>query len=273
MNKVTQKKTRHILIKALKGILRPLIRLLIQHQITFPALRELLKEVYVEVANEIIQRDGELANNSRIYILTGVHRKDIRRIFEQQPDDNDLPADLSLGGAVIASWTANSEYLDKQGMPRALKKTGLDDEPGFEQLVASVSKDVRPRALLDEWMRQGLISLQQDQVVLNEKAFIPSEDFEKLCFYLERNIRDHIATATHNLLKEGEPMLERSVYYGKLTEESVQHLREQANEMAMNMLTEINQQAMQRLKADTDKDNANSRFTLGCYWHEQEKTS
>jgi hypothetical protein len=272
MNKVTQLKTRHTLIRALKGILRPLIRLLIQHQITFPALRELLKEVYVDVANDIIRRDGEAANNSRIYILTGVHRKDIKRIFEQEPEDT-VPADLSLGGAVIASWTANREYMDKQGMPRALKKTGNNDEPGFEQLVASVSKDVRPRALLDEWLRQGLISLQQDQVVLNEKAFIPSEDFEKLCFYLERNIRDHLATATHNLLKEGEPMLERSVYYGKLTPESVRQLRKQADEMAMHMLTEINQQAMQLHQADSDKENNNSRFTLGCYWHEQEKTS
>jgi hypothetical protein len=273
MKKVTQPKTRHTLIRALKGILRPLVRLLIQHQITFPALRELLKEVYVEVANEIIQRDGEAANNSRIYILTGVHRKDIKRIFEQQPEDNAPPADLSLGGAVIASWTAKGEYLDEQGMPRALKKSGNDDEPGFEQLVASVSKDVRPRALLDEWLRQGLIKLQQDQLVLNEKAFIPSEDFEKLCFYLERNIGDHLASATHNLLKEGEPMLERSVYYGKLTAESVQQLRKQADEMAMNMLSEINQQAMRLLQADSNKANTNSRFTLGCYWHEQEKSS
>ncbi len=272
MNKVTQLKTRHTLIRALKGILRPLIRLMIQHQVTFPALRELLKEVYVEVANEIIQRDGEAANNSRIYILTGVHRKDIKRIFEQEPEDSP-PADLSLGGAVIANWTAKREYLDGQGMPRALKKTGNDDEPGFEQLVASVSKDVRPRALLDEWLRQGLVSLQQDQVVLNERAFIPSEDFEKLCFYLERNIRDHLSTATHNLLKEGEPMLERSVYYGKLTAESVQQLRIHADEMAMNMLNEINQRAMQLRQADSNKENTDSRFTLGCYWHEQEKSS
>lgn len=272
MNKVTQQKTRHILLKALKGILRPLVRLLIQHQITFPALRELLKEVYIDVANEIIQRDGDASNYSRIYILTGVHRKDIKRIFEQEPDDSP-PADLSLGGAVIASWTANSSYLDAQGMPRALSKTGSDTEPGFEQLVASVSKDVRPRALLDEWLRQGLVSLQQDQVVLNDRAFIPADDFEKLCFYLERNIRDHLATVTHNLLKDGEPMLERSVYYGKLSPQSVQQLRVNADTMAMNMLSEINKQAMQLHQADSDKDNNNSRFTLGCYWHEQDKPS
>ncbi len=269
MNKVTQQKTRQTLIRALKGILRPLIRLLIQHQITFPALRELLKEVYVEAASEIIQRDGDAANNSRIYILTGVHRKDIKRIFDQSSGDKP-PADLSLGGAVIASWTANSKYLNKQGLPRALKKTGNEDEPGFDQLVASISKDVRPRALLDEWLRQGLITMQNDQVVLNEKAFIPSEDFDKLCYYLERNIGDHLATATHNLLKEGEPMLERSVYYGKLTTQSVQQLQTQSTEMAMNMLTEINRQAMQLRLADSDRENANSRFTLGCYWHEKE---
>ena len=44
-----------VLTRALRALLRPLVRLLLSRQITYPALTALLKEVYVEVADEDFQ--------------------------------------------------------------------------------------------------------------------------------------------------------------------------------------------------------------------------
>lgn len=273
MNKITNQQTQGALIKAIKLLLRPLIKLLIHHQLTFPQLRELLKEVYIEAASEIIERDGQGINNSRIYILTGVHRKDIKRLRDLGINQSATSSNISLGGALIARWIALPEFLTEDGLPRRLKKTGSEQEPGFDQLVIAVSKDIRPRAMLDEWLRQNIVSLQDDLVALNESAFIPSQDFDQLCFYLGNNLHDHLATATHNMLQQGEPMLERSVYYAKLTQKSVDKLRQSANSQAMKMLTDINRQAMALHKSDESSEQATRRFRLGCYWHQQDQKS
>jgi hypothetical protein len=273
MKKVTNHKIQGALIKAVKLLLHPLVKLLVHHHVTFPQLRELLKDIYIEAAGEIIEGDGQEVNDSRIYILTGIHRKDIKRLREMNADQASATANLSLGGSLIARWTALPEYLNEDGIPRRLKKTGDAQEPGFDQLVTSVSKDIRPRAVLDEWVRQKIVSLEDDFVVLNQSAFVPAENFEQLCYYLGHNLHDHIATTTDNLLHQGEPLLERSVYYAKLTQESIEKLHQAANAGAMKLLTDINKEAMTLYNKDKSSKQATYRFRLGCYWYQQEVKS
>ena len=64
-------------------LLRPLVHLLLSKQITFPILTTLLKELYVEVASEEFQIEGKRLTDSRINLLTGIHRKDVRRFREE----------------------------------------------------------------------------------------------------------------------------------------------------------------------------------------------
>ena len=68
----------------------------------------------------------------------------------------------------------------------------------------------------------GLIrSDDKDFIHLNNAAFVPREDFDDLAYYFGRNLRDHIAASGHNLLGDTPPMLERAVYYEKLTPQSI----------------------------------------------------
>ena len=76
-------KTQVALVKAVVMLCRPLIRLLIEKGITFPLFRELMKELYVEVADKEFSLDDKKPSDSRVFVLTGVHRKDIKRIRQQ----------------------------------------------------------------------------------------------------------------------------------------------------------------------------------------------
>ena len=93
-----------------------------------------------------------------------------------------------------------------------------------EGLVESVSKDIRPRVVLDEWLRLGVARIElvddQELVRLNVEAFVPASGFDEKAFYFGRNLRDHIATAAGNLAGVDPSRLERSVYYDDLTAES-----------------------------------------------------
>ncbi len=262
-----------ILLKAVSWLCKPLIHLLISNGITFPQFRDLLKGLYVNVAEQDLLCKGKDVSDSRLFILTGVHRKDIKRLRQMSADENlQISQTSSLGGAIVARWLDVADFLDDKGEPRCLSRNSKNDLAGFEQLVTEVSKDVRPRAILDEWLHSGIVSInEQDEICLNQKAFVPSKNFNDQSFYLARNVHDHIAACENNMLSTNPPMLERSVYYSSLTPESVQKLKNMTQKEGADLLQKINHEAMQLQKQDETKEEANQRMRFGCYWYDEEQ--
>ena len=71
------------LLGPLRRLMRPLIRLLIRSGVGFPAFAELARGLYVEVAGQDLLADPTERTDSRISLMTGVHRKELRRLREQ----------------------------------------------------------------------------------------------------------------------------------------------------------------------------------------------
>jgi len=267
-------KTQAALVKAVTLLCKPLIRLLIEKGMTFPQFRELMKELYVEVAAEHFSLDSIKPSDSRIFVLTGVHRKDIKRIREQASHaSQQVTSTASLSGEIVARWTSMQDYLDNKGKPRQLLKSGKGNEPGFEQLVCSVSKDVRPRVILDEWLRLNIVRVKDEYVVLNQSAFVTNKEFNEMAYYLGHNVHDHLASCVNNMLVEDEPMLERSVYYASLTQDSVNKLRALASKKGNELLQHVNKQAISFYDADRQKAEATYRMRLGVYWYQKQLDS
>ena len=263
------------LMAAVKRLLRPLVRLLIAKGVGLPAITEVMKEVYVDVAAHEFPVSGKRQTDSRISLLTGVHRKDVKRLRESTEAGSDdtgiaAPRSVGLGAQVVARWVGSPETTDDEGQPLALPRTA--DKPGapsFDALVESVSKDVRPRAVLDEWLRLGVAKLDdKGRIHLHQAAFVPEKGFDEKAFYLGRNIHDHMAAAAHNLLGEGNPTLERSVHYSDLTPESVALLNDAAAREGMRALLTLNRLALDLVAQDKDKAGATRRANFGLYFHQ-----
>ena len=262
-------KTQAALVKAVVMLCKPLIRLLIEKGMTFPQFRELMKELYVEVADKHFSLDGEKPSDSRIFVLTGVHRKDVKRIRQQAEQENSpIISSASLSGEIVARWASMPEYLDDKGKSRPLLKSGNKNEVGFTQLVSSVNKDVRPKVILEEWLRLNIVRLKDDYVVLNKSAFVTNKEFTEMAYYLGHNIHDHMASCVSNILGESDPMLERSVYYASLTENSVNKLNTIASKKGNELLQHLNKQAIKLYDADKQKEDATYRMRLGVYWYQ-----
>src|SRR5690242_13737736 len=102
-----------VLVSALRRLLRPIIRLAIHYGLTYPALAEMLKSVYVETADREFQIDGKPQTDSRVSMLTGVHRKDVKRLrSEAAAESRELPKSVSLGAQIAAVWSSRPEYLN-----------------------------------------------------------------------------------------------------------------------------------------------------------------
>lgn len=257
-----------VVVKALRRLLRPLVGLLIRQGVTFPFLAALLKEVFVEVAETGFPVKGKDQTDSRISLLSGIHRKDVKRIRLMEGRDQGPPPKVSIGAQMIALWTADPAYLDKAGRPLPLPRLARDDGgPSFAALAASVSTDLRPRAVLDEWLERGLAHLDpEDRVVLRESAFVPRGDLDELAFYMGRNLGDHIAACAHNLARPEAPFFERAVYYDRLTPDSVAALRALVREKGMDLLLAVNKEALRLAERDEGRPDARERMSFGTYF-------
>lgn len=268
------------MMTAVRKVLRPLVRLLLNFRMTFPRLAEILKSVYVEVAEEEFRLPNKKQTDTRLSLLTGIHRKDIKRLRAQENTDHSTPANVDISTRIIARWIGEPNYLDDSKQPRILPFTDQPDELSFERLVEEVcKKDIRPRVVLDEWLNLGIATLHSDNSVsLNVDAFIPNKGFDEKAFFLGHNIADHLAAATDNLINDPSPFFERCVYYDGLSAESVQQLQEIIATKGMETLLEVNELAMKLKTQDAAKNATQSlqteRINIGLYaYHETEELS
>lgn len=255
------------LVASLRRILRPIVRLLISRSMTFPFTSNILREVYVDVAVDEFPVSGKPQSDSRVTLLTGVHRKDVKRLRQQEERALRPPRAASLGSQLIARWTTLPEYRDESGAPRPLPRLASSSEAlSFESLVRSVNTDLRPRVVLDEWLRLGIVHIdEQDRVCLTVGAFIPRGGSDAMTYYFGRNLHDHVATAVHNMLGEEPPFLERSVNYNNLNPAAVAELNQLAQRRGMEMLQEVNARALQLQQEQSGQPEASHRFNFGLY--------
>lgn len=255
----------------LKRVLKPLIKFLLKQGITYSALQEVLKSLYVEVAVESGRLETKRLTDSRISLLTGIHRKEVKRLRENlQHEDRVSFADLqaSLSAAVMAKWLSSADYVDEQGQPLAIIKSG--PAPSFEALVYSVSKDKHYRSLLDDWLAQGVVVSHADKLALQQFGFVPSGDEAEKLYFAGKNIGAHIETVIANLQATQSPMFERAVFYQNLPTEVVAEIEVEAKRRNLETLTVINElaaKAKQTLPAGKNsQDKVTSGFHVGAYF-------
>ncbi|MEM1430832.1 MAG: DUF6502 family protein [Pseudomonadota bacterium] len=256
--------------RLLRGLLRPLVRTLIARGVTAPAFYRLLKRVYVEVAHEDFRIGEAEPTDSRVSLLTGVHRRDVRSFLEEGDGGWEESRRKSATFAtVLGQWLAREEYTAEDGSPLALARSG-DAEPNFETLVRSINTDIRPRTVLDELIRQGLVLEGEDGQLRVSYAAVagPGTDEGKLVFFAA-NVGDHLAAASENLLSDAPPFYERAVFYTRLTSTSLDGIEASARDKAQAMLEEINRDAASAQKADRSQDDNTGRFRLGVYFYRE----
>ncbi|MFT4096440.1 MAG: DUF6502 family protein [Rhodoblastus sp.] len=252
------------LLGPLKRLLRPLVRLAIRAGLTFPALTDLLRELYVNVAEHDFALADKEQTDSRISLLTGIHRKEVRRLRGAGAPVRDVPSAVSRTSQIVARWLASPRFSDRKTGPKPLRRAGSPGRgPTFEDLVESVTRDVRPRAVLDEWLDRKLVVIDADgHVVLTQAAIAPGAGDERQLHYFGRNLHDHIAAASANVQASAPPFMERAVHYEGLTEEQAKKLESLSRELGMDALRKANEQA----HADTETGvNGDWRWNFGIY--------
>ena len=140
-------------------------------------------------------------------------------------------------------------------------------------LVNSVSVDIHPRSVLDEWVRIGVAEIDGENLVeLQADAFVPSRGFEEKAHFVGRNLRDHVSAAAENLGAEVSPHLERSVFGGSLPPEAVAERLAYAREVGQGALTRVNDRARELKHEARERGESQGashrRSTFGVYQYD-----
>lgn len=259
----------HVTLRAaLDRILRPLVRFLISRNVAFPEVSDRLKEVFVFVTEADFHLEKKRLTDSRISLLTGLQRRDIKAIRAQLDARDD---DVDQGGGplpqVIARWRASSEYQTGSGDPLPLPGTSSGGAPSFDALVAEVSRDIHSRTILDELLRTGQVRRRDGLLHLTAEAFVPRDNETALLGYFGANLGDHAEAAVGNVLASPDagPFFERAVHYNQLSDRSLDELEDLARTLQGGVLAQLSAKAMELQKNDRGLANRTGRFRCGAY--------
>jgi hypothetical protein len=254
---------------AMRRILSPLVRASIARGLRYPELIEILKEIYVEVSGKYFRLSNKRLTDSRISLLTGLQRKDVKALRGrvEETDSETSREGSGLLPQVMARWTSGAPFSDPKGIPKPLPRVG--ETQSFASLVAEVSRDVHPRTVLDELVRLELAEFNKanDEITLLQTAFVPSRDEAALLGYFGANLGDHAEIAALNIeaAPEAGPFFERAVHYNQLTGQSLDELEALARQLQGEALAKLNARSLELQTRDADDPDANGRFRCGAF--------
>ena len=246
----------------LRAVLRPLAELMISSGITLSSATELLKQVLFDAARN--RSDGPITD-SQVSLLTGLHRKDVRRFREAGQG----PARASYANAsarLIALWNSDPRFLDDDGKAVALPRSAETGQ-SFDGLVQLLKIDLAPGTMLLHLTNMGLVKQGPDgRLTLLASAYVPLAGNREMLAAFEKNITSHLGAAVENLTgKAPRPHFERSSHFNRLSAESAAALEALARHLAEEHLAKFNAEAGRRQRQDMATPSSTHRISFGSY--------
>lgn len=179
--------------KGLEMLFRPLASFCLRRGVKIQEALEAFKKALIYEAEQDLRERAEKITDSKLSVMTGIHRRDITRLYHEGSEKS---GQITLLGKVIGAWQLNKKYLDSRGRPRALTCNGSDSE--FSHLVSSISNDVKPSTVLFELERSALIKNIDGKITLLGEAFTPSGNIESNFAILSSDLNDIISAVEEN---------------------------------------------------------------------------
>lgn len=251
-------------------ILGPLVQVMLNHGMAHGAFAELVRQVFVEEGFSHLERTGQRATVSGVAALTGLSRKEVKRLREARAgDDNESRQRYNRAVRVISGWVNDPRFRDDNGAPAPLACDGPDSP--FARLVRDYSGDVPMVALLTMLETSGNVERDGDTVSLKKRAYIPmSTPLDRLNI-LGTDVAELIGTIAHNMAADPDARLfQRKVSNDQLSPDAVAAFRALSRDKSQRLLEEFDQWlAGHEVSGDRAQDDAPAYVAVGIYYVEK----
>ena len=187
------------ILSAILLVLRPLARALLKVGVGYREFSEIAKIAFVQTATKEYGLRGRPTNVSRVAVMTGLTRKEVKRIRDHDDvPDQTVVLKTTPASQVLHRWFTDEEFIDKNGRPKSLPFDG--EGVTFARLVKKYGGDVPPGAMRTELRRVDGIRDNEEGNLLPTKRIVYNVDLrDRLISGLAAILHPAALNLAHNL--------------------------------------------------------------------------
>ncbi len=246
------------------------MRILLRNGLAYSDFAEVVKQVYSDVAREDLAQLRGRVTDSRVAIVTGLTRKEVKRLRELGDEGYER---VSWGGAnratrVLSGWHRDPDFTDDSGAPKDLSMS--DAERGFPALVRRYSGDMPVSAMFEELERVSAVRRTRGgKVRVLKRAYVPESGAAEGVRMLGSATHDLLSTIDHNLSRgpEQQPYFQRVVFDNRLDRAALPLFRRLTAEHAQKLLELLDDwMEAHAVPAGREGDGRSVRAGVGVYF-------
>jgi hypothetical protein len=179
--------------------LRPIARIFLRFGMGYREFSDIAKTAFVDVATSEYGLRGRPTNISRVAVMTGLTRKEVRRVREKiEKGDLSVVVKSTPLSEMLHRWHADNQYLDSAGRPVVLPFSG--EGVSFSSLARKYGGDIPPGAMRTELKRVGaVIEDEQGNLQAVSRVVHPKGEHENLVTAIVHAIYPLVSTIAHNV--------------------------------------------------------------------------
>ena len=193
-----QEKLKQQVLDAFLLVMRPIVRILLRYGIGYREFVEVTKTAFVDVASSDFGLRGRPTNISRVAVMTGLTRKEVKRLRDKiASGDSRIAVKTTPLADVLHHWHAEAEFTDSSGRPKALPFSG--GNASFSNLVKKHGGDIPPGAVRTELRRIGAVDEDAEgRLTATVRSLRPGDGHEKLLMLLVHGAYTMLSNIAHN---------------------------------------------------------------------------
>jgi hypothetical protein len=259
------------ILDALLLVLRPLARALLKAGVGYREFDEIAKTAFVDIATSDYGLRGRPTNISRVAVMTGLTRKEVRRLRDKSAAGMGTAVMRSTPMATILHrWYTEPDFLDESGTPKELDFDG--EVSSFSSLVKRYGGDIPPGAMRTELKRIKAIEEADNGKLRVLKRNVSGLDVhEKLITGLARVLYPAAITIAHNTSQESKTWIQRTVFTDRVREGDVVRLRRISSDRLVEFTESIDDLfvAYEALYEGDDSATKGHSVGVGVFYFEQ----
>lgn len=203
---------------ACRILLKPIVSFLMKCGMTSREFNDIAKAAFVEVATDEYGIKGRPTNISRVSLLTGISRKEVKRqrdlLRETEPAPKGKTTDATR---LLSGWYQDPAYLDRKGDPAVLPAEGAG--LSFAQLCRRYAGDIPPTTMMKELKRVGAVEqLPDGKLAVQRRYYMPTQFDPQWIMNAGSVFADLGDNINHNLISDAD---NPSRFLGRATEEDI----------------------------------------------------
>lgn len=251
-------------------IMKPIMRMLIKNGIMYREFADLSKRAYVAVATQDYGRHGRPTNISRVALLTGLDRKEIKRVRDGLSGEPPARAPVQDRiSRVLSGWHQDADFLDADGQPLELAPDGPSSS--FGELMRRYGGDVPVGAMLGELKNVHAVEeTTYGRLRVLTRYHMPAQFDPALLRHVGISLHDLGTTLDHNLTREPaeEPRFEGRAANAFIDAAAIPAFREFLESNGQRFLENVDDW-LSTHETTTDSAKKTARLGVGVYLIEE----